>query len=104
MSSKGLDEVGEVMHLAKSNRIIVRLLRTRTADIPAGEVLVDEKNKIIGKVVEIIGPVLAPYASLIPLTERTNKMLGTKLYRRKVANTKRRGKLELPRTRDNRRQ
>ncbi|NAL77246.1 H/ACA ribonucleoprotein complex subunit GAR1 [Nitrososphaera sp. AFS] len=84
MIIKDLDEVGEVMHLAKSNRIIVRILSTRSKDIRPGEVLVDEKNKIIGKVVELIGPVLSPYASLIPLTERTNKILGVRLYRRKV--------------------
>ena len=88
MSTKDLDEVGEVMHLAKSNRIIVRILRTKSKDIRPGDVFVDEKNKIVGKVVEIIGPVLSPYASLIPLTDRTNKILGAKLYRRKVASSK----------------
>ncbi len=77
------------MHLAKSNRIIVRIFRTKNQEVRPGEVLVDERNKIVGKVVEIIGPVLSPYASLFPLKEGTNKVPGSKLYRRKIASSKR---------------
>jgi RNA-binding protein len=89
MSINDLEEVGEVMHLAKSNRIIVRILRTKTKDIRLGEILVDERNKMVGKVAELIGPVVSPYASLFPLTERTNKILGIRLYRRKSTRIKR---------------
>ena len=54
-----------------------------------GEILVDQKGKGVGKVLEVIGPVAAPYASLIPLTDRTNKVLGIKVYRGRSLRSKR---------------
>ncbi len=69
------------MHLAKSSRLIVRLLGSSGKETRPGEILVDQKGKGVGKVLEVIGPVAAPYASVIPLTDRTNKVLGEKVYR-----------------------
>jgi RNA-binding protein len=74
-----LEESGEVMHLAKSGRLIVRLgsagLQTKS-----GELLVDKNGKRIGKVLEVIGPITAPYASVIPQTGRTNQITGIKVF------------------------
>ncbi len=82
-------EVGEVMHLAKSSRLIVRLLGSWGKETRPGEILVDQKGKGVGKVLEVIGPVAAPYASVIPLTDRTNKVLGIKVYRGRSLRSKR---------------
>ncbi len=69
-------EVGEILHQAKSGRIIIKLIK----DIKVGDILTDSKGKKIAKVVEIIGPVNTPYASAIPLTDRIKKYIGTKVY------------------------
>lgn len=82
-------EVGEVMHLAKSSRLIVRLQGPLGKETRPGEILVDQKGRGVGKVLEVIGPVSAPYASVIPLTDRTNKVLGMKVYRGRQLRTKR---------------
>jgi RNA-binding protein len=77
------------MHLAKSSRLIVRLLGSSGKETRSGEILVDQKGRGVGKVVEVIGPVHAPYASAIPLTKRTNKVVGIKVYRGRSLRTKR---------------
>ncbi len=69
-------EVGEILHQAKSGKIIIKLIK----DIKVGDILTDSKGKKIAKVVEIIGPVDTPYASAIPLTDRIKKYIGTKVY------------------------
>jgi RNA-binding protein len=84
-----LQEVGEVMHLAKSSRLIVRLLGSSSNETRPGEILVDQNGRGVGKVVEIIGPVASPYASLMPLTGRPNKVLGIKVFRGRSLPTKR---------------
>jgi RNA-binding protein len=55
-------EVGEVLHTARSGRIILRLEQ----EVPAGTVLVDSKGRNAVKVLELMGPVTKPYASTIP--------------------------------------
>jgi RNA-binding protein len=74
-----LKENGEVMHLAKSGRLIVKL-GTAGLETKSGELLVDENGKLIGKVLEVIGPITAPYASVIPQTDRINKVTGIKVF------------------------
>ena len=61
-----MHQVGILLHQAKSGRLIVRLSR----EVKAGEVLTDEKGRKIGKVIELIGPVRAPYASVAVATAR----------------------------------
>jgi len=72
-------EIGEVMHLAKSGRLIVKL-NAVGACIKAGELLIDSSGKRVGRVVELIGPVSAPYASVIPMTDRTSRLVGSKIF------------------------
>lgn len=72
-------EIGEVMHLAKSGRLIVKL-NAAGSGIKAGELLVDGSGKRVGKVAELIGPVSAPYASVIPMTDRTSRLVGAKVF------------------------
>ena len=72
-----LQEVGEVLHIAKSGRVIVKL----SQKVDSGEILLDSKGKKIARVVELIGPVKAPYASAVPVTDRIKKYVGAKMYR-----------------------
>jgi RNA-binding protein len=74
-----LEGIGEIVHLSKSGRIIVRLQSDGT-QIKSGQLLVDAFGKRIGKVIEIIGPVKAPYASVAPFTDRIKKIIGTKVF------------------------
>jgi RNA-binding protein len=74
-----VEELGEVMHLAKSGRLIVKL-NAAGAGIRPGDLLVDESGKRVGKVVELLGPVNAPYASVIPMTDRTGRIVGSKVF------------------------
>ncbi len=71
-----MQEVGEVLHIANSGRVIVRL----TKEIKEGQVLCDKNNQKIGRVTELIGPVKNPFASAIPLTNNLKKISGTKVF------------------------
>ncbi|HEX6027538.1 MAG TPA: Gar1/Naf1 family protein [Nitrososphaeraceae archaeon] len=74
-----MNELGEVMHLSNSGRLIVRLQKDGK-QIKSGQLLVDANGKRIGKVIEVIGPVNAPYASVAPLTDRIKKIIGTNVF------------------------
>jgi RNA-binding protein len=79
MSLTNVGEIGEIMHLAKSGRLIVKL-NAAGASIRAGELLVDGSGKRVGRIAELIGPVSAPYASVIPMTDRTSRLVGAKVF------------------------
>ena len=68
--------VGEVLHLASSGRVIIRLSTT----VRDGQLLVDNSGRKIAKVSEMIGPVDAPYASATPLTNNIQKYVGKKIF------------------------
>jgi RNA-binding protein len=63
-----MQEVGEVLHRAKSGRLIIRL----TGRVDPGTVLLDSKGRNAAKVVELIGPVSRPYASAAPASQRAD--------------------------------
>jgi len=71
------------MHVAKSGRLIVKLNSVRSNLI--GTVLVDSDGRKIGKVIETIGPVSSPFASVAPLIEKTNKIIGRKVFRSPIS-------------------
>jgi len=71
-----LQGVGEVLHLASSGRVIIRLSTT----VRDGQLLVDDAGRKIAKVSEMIGPVDAPYASATPLTNNIEKYVGKKIF------------------------
>ena len=64
-----LKEVGVILHKAKSGRLIVRLSRK----VPSGSTVLDDRGKKLGTVVELIGPVKSPYASVATTTSRTGR-------------------------------
>ena len=88
MSLTNVGEIGEIMHLAKSGRLIVKL-NAAGAGVRAGELFVDGSGKRVGKVAELIGPVSAPYASVIPMTDRTSRLVGAKVFSGGFAKTSR---------------
>ena len=71
-----MQEVGEILHLANSGRVIVRLSNT----VSAGQILCDEKSTKVAKVNELIGPVAKPYASAVSLTNNIKKFVGKKMF------------------------
>jgi RNA-binding protein len=71
-----LQEVGEILHLASSGRVIVRLSKIVLQD----QILCDEKSTKVAKVTEMIGPVAKPYASAISLTNNIKKFVGKKMF------------------------
>ena len=70
-----MQEVGEVLHIANSGRVIVRLSK----EIKDVQVLCDKNNQKIGRVTELIGPIKNPFASAIPLTNNLKKISGVKV-------------------------
>jgi RNA-binding protein len=64
-----LFQVGVLVHQAKSGRLIVKLSR----EVRAGVFLYGEDRRKLGKVVELIGPVRSPYASVAVVSSRLGK-------------------------------
>ena len=62
-------QVGIILHRAKSGRLIIRMSR----ELRTGAMILDDEGKRLGKVVELIGPVRAPYASVSLSTGRSGK-------------------------------
>jgi RNA-binding protein len=62
-------QVGVLLHQAKSGRLIVRLSR----EVRSGVIILDDRGKRLGKVAELIGPVRAPYASVVATSDGIGK-------------------------------
>ena len=71
-----MQEVGEILHLANSGRVIVRLSKIVIQD----QILCDENSTKVAKVTELIGPVAKPYASAMSLTNNIKKFVGKKMF------------------------
>jgi len=71
-----LQEVGEVMHLAGSGRVIVQL----SNKVIEGQILCDKEGTRVAKVMELIGPVKRPFASASPLTNNIKKYIGKSVF------------------------
>ena len=62
-------QVGILTHQAKSGRLIVKL----TKEVRPGASLLDGDGKRLGRIVELIGPVRAPYASVAVISSRLGR-------------------------------
>ena len=62
-------QVGTSLHQAKSGRLIVRL----SQEVRPGVFVFDQGNRKLGRVVELIGPVKSPYASVAMVSSRVGK-------------------------------
>ena len=71
-----MQEVGEVVHIANSGRIIIQLLKP----LPDGQILFDKTGHKVVKITELIGPVSKPYASAISLTNNIKKHVGNPMF------------------------
>jgi len=71
-----LQEVGEIMHLAGSGRVIVQLSK----ELVEGQILCDKNGTRVAKVMELIGPVKRPFASATPLTNNIKKYVGKSVF------------------------
>jgi rRNA processing protein Gar1 len=72
-------EAGEVIHIAKSGRLILKI--GKGIDLKPGENLFDDEGKKVGRVTELIGLVKAPYASVLLIDSRIKGTPGSKLFR-----------------------
>ena len=79
-----MQEVGEILHLANSGRVIVRLSKVVQQD----QILCDESSTQVAKVTELIGPVAEPYASAISLTNNVKKFVGKKMFTFEIPSAK----------------
>lgn len=69
-------EVGEVLHVAGSGRVIIKLSRS----VNENQILYNRRGTKIAKVLEIIGPIARPYASAMHLTNNTRNIVGRRLF------------------------
>ena len=71
-----MQEVGEILHLAASGRVIIQL----SDELSEGVILCDEKGTRVAIVMELIGPVKRPFASATPLTNNIKKYIGKAVF------------------------
>ncbi len=71
-----MQEVGEILHLAGSGRVIIEL----STELVEGVILCDKKGDRIAKVNEMIGPIKRPFASATPLTNNIKKYVGKNVF------------------------
>ena len=73
-----MTEVGEIIHKAKSGRLILKLYNQTT--IKTSDTIVDSQGKKLGNVNELIGSVNSPYASVILLKDDFKIKSGEKVF------------------------
>ena len=71
-----MQRLGRVINVTPSKNIIVKAEKAPKI----GSAVVDENLKTIGKVFDIIGPVLSPYAVVRPVVKETEKFANKQLY------------------------
>ncbi len=71
-----MQEVGEILHLAASGRVIIQL----SGKLAEGQILCDETGTKVAKVMELIGPIKRPFASATPLTNNIKKYIGKSVF------------------------
>jgi rRNA processing protein Gar1 len=74
-----MEMIGEIIHMAKSGRLIVKVDENVNHNL-IGQALIDNKGSKIGKIIELIGSVKSPYASVM-LTSNSKYTVGGKVYR-----------------------
>lgn len=62
-------QVGTLLHQAKSGRLIVKL----SQEVRPGVFVFDQGSRKLGRIVELIGPVKSPYASVAVASSRLGK-------------------------------
>lgn len=62
-------QVGTLLHQAKSGRLIVKL----SQEVRPGAFIFDDGGRKLGRIIELIGPVKSPYASVAVVSSRIGK-------------------------------
>ena len=75
-----MDELGTIIHVARSGRIIVKIDNDASKIKSTGVSLVDSSGLRIGRVQEIFGPVFSPYASILPSRNKLTGIVGKKVF------------------------
>lgn len=75
-----MDELGTIIHVARSGRIIVKIDNDASSIKSTGVSLVDSSGLRIGRVQEIFGPVFSPYASILPHRNKLDGIVGKKVF------------------------
>jgi RNA-binding protein len=75
-----MNELGEILHLARSGQVIVRLSSHSSDKKVTGLTVLDTNGRQIGKIIEIFGPVGSPYASVQPSRQKFTGIIGTKVF------------------------
>lgn len=74
-----MEMIGEIIHMAKSGRLIVKVEENTNHNL-IGQALIDNNGLRIGKIIELIGSVKSPYASVMPALN-SKYTVGGKVYR-----------------------
>jgi RNA-binding protein len=74
-----MELMGEILHFSKSGRLIVRI-ENNHSQVKSGLIVLDNNDRKVGKIAELIGSVNSPYASIIPFVQAKSKMAGLKVY------------------------
>ncbi|MGN6348955.1 MAG: H/ACA ribonucleoprotein complex subunit GAR1 [Candidatus Nitrosocosmicus sp.] len=74
-----MELLGKILHFSKSGRLIVKIDRYNSS-MKIGKNVTDEEGKRLGKITELLGPVISPYASIIPFVQKRNRLVGAKVY------------------------
>lgn len=75
-----MNELGEVLHMARSGRLIVKISAASIEKKVIGMQVIDSTGKQVGKIQEMFGPVVSPYASVQPSREKLTSIVGTKVF------------------------
>ena len=66
----------KVLHLARSGRLILHA----NGDFMANNILYDDKERKVAKIIEVFGPIKSPYISAVPLTDRIKRIIGHNVH------------------------
>lgn len=71
-----LQRLGLFLHVSASKNVIIKVENTPRI----GEQVVDENLKLVGKIVDLFGPVSSPYVAVKPMTRDPEKLKNKMLY------------------------
>jgi len=73
-----LRRLGKVLHLSRSRTLIVKLDPPKF--VRPGTKTCDSRLKNVGVVIDILGPVVSPYASVRPTIAKPESVVGRLMY------------------------
>ena len=71
-----MQRLGSVLHISPSRNIVIKTEKPPKI----GETVVDDNLKPVGKVVDVFGPVVSPYASIKTFIQDPGKLMNRTLY------------------------